>query len=191
MVVRMEYILKKISLSGGIDLIISKASPEDAASIVDFLNKVGGETDFLTFGLNEFPFSVSEEELTIKDCLERDICLMLIAKVGEEIVSQLFLQRSDTPRLMHIGDIGITVSKSYWGKSIGMHMIQVALLWAKNKKITKIQLQVRTDNERAIKLYEKLGFRIEGTFTKALKIGNIYFDDYLMGLTLLDSESLE
>lgn len=183
----MEHILKKISLSDGIDLIISKASPEDAAPTVDFLNKVGGETDFLTFGLNEFPFSVSEEEHMIKDCLERDICLMLIAKVGEEIVSQLFLQRSDKPRLMHVGDVAITVSKNYWGKSIGVHMMQVALAWAKSKNITKIQLQVRTDNERAIKLYEKLGFQIEGTITRALKVGNVYFDDHLMGLIFLDS----
>jgi RimJ/RimL family protein N-acetyltransferase len=184
MVAHMKHILKKISLSDGIDLIISKPSLEDAASIVAFLNKVGGETEFLTFGLNEFPFSAHEEELTIKDCLERDICLMLIAQVGDEIVSQLFLQRSDKPRLMHIGDVAITVSKNYWGKSIGGHMMQIALEWAKNKNLSKMQLQVRTDNARAVKLYEKLGFRIEGTITQAMKVNDKYFDDYIMGLLL-------
>jgi RimJ/RimL family protein N-acetyltransferase len=176
--------MKNIELANNLVLVISKASIADAEQIVNFLNTVGGETDFLTFGANEFPLSAAAEKETITECLEHNICLMLVGKVGDEIASQLFLQRSKTPRLAHMGDVGISVSKKYWGHSIGRHMMLAAIEWAKTNGVTKIQLQVRTDNERAVQLYKKLGFIIEGTVTRALKIGGVYFDDYLMGLHL-------
>ena len=180
----MKYILKCVNISHDFDFIISKACADDAKHIVEFLNKVAGETDFLTFGINEFPFSVSEERKQISACLEYNKDLMLIAKVGNELVSQLFLQRSNKPKLAHIGDVGISVSKKFWGKSIGKHMMLVAIEWAQQHNITKIQLQVRTDNDKAVRLYQRLGFKIEGEITRAMKINNIYFDDYIMGLEL-------
>lgn len=175
---------KDIKLANNFILKISQASIDDAEDIVEFLNIVGGETDFLTFGAEEFPFSVAEEKEIIRECLEQNMCLMLIGKIDNQIVSQLYLQCSKKPRLEHIGDLGISVFKKYWGLSIGKHMMLAAIEWAKNNGITKLQLQVRTDNDRAIQLYKKLGFAIEGTITRALKIGDIYFDEYRMGLEL-------
>jgi len=63
-------------------------------------------------------------------------------------------------------------------------MMLTAIEWAKHNSITKLQLQVRTDNDRAVQLYQKLGFSIEGKITQAMKINHIYFDDYIMGQEL-------
>lgn len=173
-----------MNLDDGSGFIISKALVEDAGGIVDFLNTVGGETDFLTFGLCEFPISLEEEITIITECIEQEICLMLVGKIHGEIISQLFLDRSSLKRLRHVGTIGITVSKKHWGKSIGKKMIFAVLDWAKSQKISKLQLSVRSDNASAIKLYENLGFVTEGTITRAVLIDGTYFDNYLMGLEL-------
>jgi RimJ/RimL family protein N-acetyltransferase len=169
------------------DLIISKASICDALPIINFLNHVGGETDHLTFGLNEFPYSVAEEEIIIAECLNNNKCLMLVGKINEEIIAQLFLDISPNPRLSHIANLGVSVSKKYWGLSIGAEMIVSALQWARENNICKVQLQVRTDNTRAVALYKKLGFVIEGTLSHSIKVNTIYFDDYIMGLILTES----
>ena len=176
--------LKCITLANNLDLFISQASVEDAEQIINFLNKVGGETDFLTFGLNEFPFSVTAEQEIITEILSRNTGLMLVAKINNEIVSQLFLQGSDKPRLAHVADVGISVCKKYWGHSIGRYMMLAAMEWAKNNGFIKLQLWVRVDNERAVQLYKSLGFVVEGTITQAIKIGKTYFDNYIMGLPL-------
>lgn len=52
-------ISKEILLDNNERLIISKACNNDAANIIAFLNRVGGETDFLAFGLGEFDVSVT------------------------------------------------------------------------------------------------------------------------------------
>lgn len=51
----------------------------------------------------------------ISKCLEINQCLMLVGKIDEEIVSQIYLDRSNNPRLSHIGDIGISVKKNFGG----------------------------------------------------------------------------
>lgn len=166
------------------NITISKATLYEAKKIISFLNKVGGETNFLTFGLNDFPCTLKEEKNIISQCLNKNYKLMLVAKDGEEIIGQLFLDRSSEIRLAHIGEIGISITKDYWGKSIGMQLLMYARGWSKDNKITKLQLIVRNDNYRAIALYIKLGFTFEGRLINSMKIDNDYFDCYIMGLIL-------
>jgi len=45
-----------------------------------------------------------------------------------------------------------------------------------------LMLVGKIENERAIQLYNKLDFVIEGTLTWAIKIDGTYFDEYSMGL---------
>lgn len=165
-------------------LLITKPAVSDAQEIITFLNKVGGETDFLTFGLNDFPISIEEEQKIIAECLETEEQLMLIGTVEHTIVSHLFIERTTNPRLAHIGHLGLSVSKAHWGKEIASKMLAQAIDWTKKKSLHKVQLQVRIDNHAAIHLYKKFGFVCEGTITQSLKIQEHCYDELIMGLRL-------
>ena len=43
-----------------------RARPSDAAALLEYLKRVGGESDNLTFGAEGVPFSVEQEENFIK-----------------------------------------------------------------------------------------------------------------------------
>ena len=176
--------MDKIRLKNNLQLVVSKACVDDAENIIRFLNEIGGDTDFLTFGLNQFPLSVVEEKKMIDDSINSNKFLIAVGKIDQTIVSQLFLDRSNNPRLLHIGSFGVSVRKKYWRNSIGKHMILFAINWAKISGITKLNLEVRTDHYHAINLYKKLGFHIEGKITRAVKVNEIYFDNYLMGMEI-------
>ena len=49
--------------------------------------------------------------------------------------------------------------KKYWGKGHGTEAIKLLIKYAHKLKISKIFLEVRPDNIRAIKSYEKCGFK--------------------------------
>lgn len=49
--------------------------------------------------------------------------------------------------------------KEYWGKGYGTEAIKELIKRAKSKGISKIYLEVRPDNLRAIRAYEKCGFQ--------------------------------
>ena len=53
-------------------------------------------------------------------------------------------------------------NKKYWGKGYGVKAIKLLLTKAKRLDIRKIYLEVRPENIRAIKAYEKVGFKVKG-----------------------------
>ena len=52
--------------------------------------------------------------------------------------------------------------------------------WAKG--FTRIELTVRIDNVRAKRLYERLGFSVEGRQRQAFRVNGEYFDSSFMAL---------
>ena len=75
--------------------------------------------------------------------------------------------------------------KKHWGKGIGTHMMNVMLAWAKeNELLEKIMLKAQVENKTAIKLYEKLGFEVEGCLKKDFLVDGQYRDSIIMGLWL-------
>jgi len=48
------------------------------------------------------------------------------------------------------------------------------------KRIKKVKLQVVTQQNSAIHLYKKMGFKIVGKLKKDLKIRKNYYDSYIM-----------
>jgi Acetyltransferases, including N-acetylases of ribosomal proteins len=54
--------------------------------------------------------------------------------------------------------------------------------------LTRLELTVMVHNERAIALYKKMGFEIEGTKKRSMRIDGQYVDEYYMAKTYLEGE---
>ena len=159
------------------------AQVEDAEHMISFVQKVGDETDFLTFSSIDFTTSIEEEKKIIQTHLDTDNKIFLLAIVDMEIVGMLNVNASPKPRLKHIGEFGVSVLQKHWGKSIASILINTMIDWAKqNSSIRKINLKVNVENTRAISLYERLGFEYEGRVTRDLYINGVFFDSHLMGM---------
>lgn len=77
-------------------------------------------------------------------------------------------------------DIG---EKDYWSKGFGREAFQLLLDFAFNElNLHKVNLRVFSFNERAIKLYQKLGFIEEGKLTEQLYRNGSWHDIVHMGL---------
>lgn len=82
----------------------------------------------------------------------------------------------------HCGSLGMGVLPEYRGKGIGRQLLQACISKAATKGITRIELEVRADNERAIALYKALGFEIEAVKRNAMRFDGVYFDALQMCL---------
>ena len=69
------------------ELFISEAEIEDASMIIDYLNQVGGESDNLTYGLNECYLNEFEEMEVIQDFIDQENSLLLCGFIDDELVS--------------------------------------------------------------------------------------------------------
>jgi len=177
--------MKEIKLISGEILHLGEPLLEDAAAMVTYAKKVGDETDNLTFDGADFKVTVKQEEAFIKMHKKEENHLCLISKIDNEIVGMLSISGSNRKRCKHIGEFGISIMKKHWGKQIGTIMLEDMIEWAKKHgHVTKIDLSVLKKNERAVRLYERLGFKHEGTRSRASFQGGKYLDTYLMGLEI-------
>lgn len=165
------------------NIIIKEAVPEDALVRVEYSKKIGAETDNLSFGAEGFPISVDGEAEYISSLLEDKKSCLFFAWRNGEIIGDVSL--NGLPRRMkHRAELGITVLKSEWNKGLGSQLLEKAIKFAKLNGIEIINLEVRSDNLRAIHVYEKFGFRKIGTSPAYFKIRDSYIDFDLMYLDL-------
>jgi putative acetyltransferase len=106
----------------------------------------------------------------------------LVACVEREVVGQLGLHTfPNRPRRRHVGQIGMAVRDDWQGKGVGTALMQAAVDLADNwLNLTRLELEVYTDNASAIRLYKKFGFTVEGTLAQFAFRDGEYVDSYLM-----------
>ena len=93
-----------------------------------------------------------------------DLC-NLVALLDNAVVGQAVLwSKSTSPRRRHAATLGIAVHDQYHGKGVGKALMHALLDLADNwLNLARIELNVFSDNQHAIALYQKYGFEIEGT----------------------------
>jgi L-phenylalanine/L-methionine N-acetyltransferase len=135
----------------------------------------------VVWGTLQLPFPSAEmwkKRLTEKP----DSLYSLVACVENEIVGFLGLWiDSHSPGRRHIGGIGMAVHDKWQGQGVGTALMEATIELAdKWLNLVRLELTVYTDNEPAIKLYQKFGFKIEGTLERyAFRDGN-YVNAYSM-----------
>ena len=166
------------------NIIIREATPADALACIEHSRIVGSETDNLSFGADGFPISIEGEKEYIEMMHEAPRSVLYVAIKDGEVVGTVSL--NGLPRRMsHRAELGITVLMSEWGKGLGNRLMETVIEYAKNSGIEIIELAVRSDNERAIRLYEKHDFKEIGEHESYFKIDEKYADFKLMNLYLI------
>ena len=166
-------------------LIHRRAQASEAGKIVDFYNFVGGETSYLSFEKDEYPMNVKEQEDEIRSLEDKEASIMLLAMDKDEIAGIATIHSSAKVKARHDGELGIVVAKKYQGQGIGTELIRQLIEWAKGNGVTtRISLDTRADNVKAVELYLKFGFVVEGCRKNSTLLDGKYYDLYVMGMML-------
>ena len=153
-----------------VELEIEVVSVEDAEALIEYTKKVGKETDFLSFGEEGLELTIQQEELYIQSVLESDNQMILLAKLGQEIIAVASIGGNSK-------EIGISILKEYWGQGLGSALMEELLSWAKDySPLEKIKLAVVQENVAAIALYKKFGFEVVAIEEKEMKVNGQYYD---------------
>lgn len=105
--------------------------------------------------------------------------------LGRDIIGWCDISPKDIPEYSHVGNLGLGVIRDYRGKGYGKQLLLKTIEHAKEiSHLEKIELAVFESNENAIKLYQSIGFEIEGKRIKTRKIDQKYDNEIEMGLFL-------
>ena len=105
-----------------------------------------------------------------------------VAIAEGNVIGWCDIVRSERPVHVHCGTLGMGLLPSFRGRGIGTNLIRTTLDEARYKKLERVELTVHADNERAIRLYKKVGFQTEGLMRDAVCIDGRDVDSILMAL---------
>lgn len=175
------------------DYLIREMLPDDAETVLNYLKQIADEPDngILFTSSSEVPWTVEQEQFIIHTFASQDNSLMLAAIHDGELVAQAGIHSGNRQPLRHTANLGITVKRSHRGRGTGTALIQTAIDWAReNSLIHRLELEVLHNNQRAIALYERLGFVHEGTRRQAACKHGEWLDLLMMAM-IFDYNILE
>ena len=158
------------------NLKIRRAEPDDYAAVYEMF-----DSPDVYAGTLQLPYP--SRELWRKRIGEvQDHIFNLVAVAGDRVVGMLSIETYSRPRRRHAGSIGISVHNAFQGKGVGTALMAAGLDLADNwLNLTRLELEVYSDNEAAIHLYERFGFVYEGTLRQHAFRDGKYVDSNMMG----------
>lgn len=104
-----------------------------------------------------------------------------VAEVDGRVLGNLGLHVVQSPRRRDVASMGMSVHDDYQNRGVGSALMAAMVDLADNwLGLRRIELEVWTDNAPAVHLYEKFGFRIEGTGVQYARRAGQLVDAYFM-----------
>jgi RimJ/RimL family protein N-acetyltransferase len=134
------------------------------------------------------PTTLEQQTERIRNLLNdpNSILLTICRSEDENPIGETALFRIDWIGRMAIFYVGIA-DKINWSKGYGSETTSLMVDYAfKTLNLNRIQLHVAVENDTAVKVYKKTGFKIEGTLREAMYHAGKYCDFYVMGILKTD-----
>lgn len=106
---------------------------------------------------------------------------ILVAELEGKVIGMIGIHLLKSARQRHSAFLGMMVRTEYQGQGIGKKLLENILDLADNwLMLVRIELDVTTDNKRAISLYQSFGFAVEGKKKYAIIKDGKYADLIIM-----------
>lgn len=105
-----------------------------------------------------------------------------VALDGARVVGWCDVTGSERPTMRHSGTLGMGLLPEWRGRGVGARLMGAVLDASRRRGFSRIALTVRADNERAIRLYRRMGFEIEGRLRRGMRIDDQFHDLLAMAL---------
>jgi RimJ/RimL family protein N-acetyltransferase len=159
-----------------LNLIIRDACIEDAAILLAAEKETARTPGLLVSRPHELTRAAFEQKIDDLNASGRYI----VAENDGKVVGHALLNPMPLEAIFHVFRLTIVVHPDYLDKGIGTALMRDLLAWAEQTpQVGKIELLVRVTNERAIRLYSKLGFVEEGRFRNRVRMPDGSFVDDL------------
>jgi ribosomal protein S18 acetylase RimI-like enzyme len=125
------------------------------------------------------PFSFTQTATFVADNIDKGNP-HYVAEDASGIVGWCDIQRENVPTYAHEGMLGMGLLPDYRGHGLGERLIRTALDAARGAGFERVSLSVYANNTRAMALYRRVGFVLEGTRVRGRKVDGAYDDIHMM-----------
>ena len=158
----MKY-YKEIQLKDGRTLILRNADGSDGERVLNNFIETHGESDNLLTYPEECTLTPEKEGAYLAAKAEREREVEIVAILEGKVIGTAGVDPVGRGmKISHRAEFGVSILKAYWGLGIGRALSGASIECAKRAGYSQLELQVVSDNLRAIALYRDLGFNEYG-----------------------------
>lgn len=159
---------------------IRPAVPEDAPLLRDFLAALHAERCPYLLSRPSEP-TLEEAVDLVRDYAETPRSALLVAPAAGAIVGLAQFSPYGHPQQRHAGHLAVSVRADWRRKGVGRALLEALLDWARGVEgLRRLSLEVLATNAPAVRLYERLGFAVDGAKREAVRDGDAFIDILLM-----------
>ena len=153
---------------------------DEAENVVFCLQKCAGETEFLIRYPEKLENLTEEAEAAVlESCRENPLHLMLACSVEGKIAGTGSLVVKNRKKLCHRGEVSISFLQVYWGLGLGSAMMEMLERAGRILSLHQLELTYIDGNERARRLYDRMGYAQTGTLPDAVRMKDGTFRDMI------------
>ncbi|MEK5521474.1 GNAT family N-acetyltransferase [Heyndrickxia sp. FSL W8-0423] len=138
------------------------------------------ESGFMLYEPGERVIDLEKEEKRIENFLNDDRSIILVAEDDEKLIGYIVAIGGSVKRTRHSAYLVLGVKENYRGRGVASRLFESLFAWAKEKRFTRLELSVIKDNVKAVNLYRKMGFIIEGEKVHSLIIDGKPVNEYYL-----------
>ncbi|PTY80617.1 GNAT family N-acetyltransferase [Heyndrickxia sporothermodurans] len=138
------------------------------------------ESGFMLYEPGERVIDLEKEEKRIENFLNDDRSIILVAEDDEKLIGYIVAIGGSVKRTRHSANLVLGVKENYRGRGVASRLFESLFAWAKEKRFTRLELSVIKDNVKAVNLYRKMGFIIEGEKVHSLIIDGKPVNEYYL-----------
>ena len=153
---------------------------DDAEQLLTLRRTLFAETSLLLWEPAEFVSTAQQESQFIERMASRTNSLLLLGLTSGKAIGFLAAMGGERNRLRHSALLALGVLREHWSHGVASGMLGQVMAWAPGAGVKRLELTVHTSNDRAVSLYRKFGFEIEGTRRSSLLVDGVFKDEYLM-----------
>lgn len=172
-----------VSLKDGRTIVIRPGTVADAEAVLENINEVCKEEVYLS--MDDVPWDLERERAWLAE-FDRVRNVLFVAVDGAKIVGQVDCHGGRYSKDRHTGLIGIVIRSGWREVGLGRALMERVLLWMRSRAFRRAHLSVFSTNTRARRLYESMGFEVEGVRKRQYLIRGEYVDEVVLGLWLGD-----
>jgi RimJ/RimL family protein N-acetyltransferase len=161
---------------------IRRAVEADGPALIELRRLLSAETSNMLWEPDELTQTAEDESRRIAIVNERPNCLVILAEADSRPIGLLSAVGGEPRRMQHSTHLGLGVLKAYWGQGVATRMIEHVLGWSREAGLRRLELTVHTTNLRAVGVYLRCGFKVEGLRRSSLLVNGEYVDEYLMAV---------
>jgi RimJ/RimL family protein N-acetyltransferase len=161
-------------------MLIREATESDAGALLALKRALDQETSFMLLEPGERTTTEAELAGELRAVAARPNAVVLVADTGGELAAYVEARGGSFSRNRRTAQVVIGVRQSYAGRGLGRRLLTELEAWAPAHGIRRLELTVMTHNERAVALYRKAGYEVEGTRREALVVDGRPVDELWM-----------